>query len=71
MHDELATELDEINVLLMTDVGGSPKSVKTVFVDVTRRTILGPDQDGAVLLLLEPNVPVVLRGFASSKGKRQ
>ena len=30
--------------------------------DVSRRVILDPDKDGAVLLLLKPNVPVVLRG---------
>ena len=30
--------------------------------DVSRRAILGSDKAGAVLLLLEPNVPVVLRG---------
>ena len=29
--------------------------------DVSRRVILGTDHEGAVLLLLEPNVPVVLR----------
>ena len=33
-----------------------------VLADVSRRVILGTDEDGAVLLLLEPNVPVVLRG---------
>ena len=33
-----------------------------IFADVSRRMILGTDKDGAFLLLLEPNVPVVLRG---------
>jgi len=45
---------------------GSGAAEAPVFVDVTRRRILGPDKDGAVLLLLEPNVPVVLRGFAGA-----
>ena len=34
--------------------------------DVSRRAILGSDKAGAVLLLLEPNVPVVLRGGTRS-----
>ena len=33
-----------------------------IFADVSRRMILGTDKDGAFLLLLEPSVPVVLRG---------
>jgi hypothetical protein len=41
------------------------RALSLTLVDVTRRTILGPDRDGAVLLLLEPSVPVVLRGFPS------
>jgi hypothetical protein len=41
------------------------RALSLTLVDVTRRTILGPDKDGAVLLLLEPSVPVVLRGFSS------
>ena len=45
---------------------GSGAAEAPVLVDVTRRTILGPDKDGAVLLLLEPGVPVVLRGFAGA-----
>ena len=34
--------------------------------DVSRHAILGSDKAGAVLLLLEPNVPVVLRGGTRS-----
>ena len=37
-----------------------------VLADVSRRTILGTDADGYVLLLLEPNVPVMLRGDTRS-----
>jgi len=41
---------------------GSGGAEPPVLADVSRRVILGPDKEGAVLLLLEPNVPVVLRG---------
>ena len=41
---------------------GSGGAEPPVLADVSRRVILGTDHEGAVLLLLEPNVPVVLRG---------